>query len=254
MLSDFKKSIDNILYDRLSSPLFGAFACSWCIWNWKIIYLTIFVDSRLVGNKIDFITKNYSSESHLLYYPILSTLFLILLYPLISTGAFWTSLKFEKMKNNLRNKEENKQLLSLEQSIQLRKEVRSQDEKFDRLLNKKNEEIEILNKEVENYRKQLNVINQSVSELPTETKETIYQTDFTQLQSNQKLYKEFEKIASKAQKELNMFPEGHTIDRQLFDYFLANDIIDKGVKVGTYKFTEKGKFFNKLRLNEKLFE
>jgi hypothetical protein len=254
MLSDFKKSIDNILYERLSSPLFGAFIFSWCIWNWKIIYLTIFVDSKLVGNKIDFITKNYFSDWQLLYYPILSTLFLILVYPLISTGAFWTTLKFEKIKNDLRNKEQNKQLLSLEQSIQLREEVRSQDEKFDKLLSKKNNEIELLTKEIENYRKQLNVINQSVSELPTETKETIYQTEFNQLKSNEKLYKEFEKISPRAQKELNMFPEGHTIDRQLFDYFLANDIIENGIKVGIYKFTDKGKFFNKLMLNEKLFK
>lgn len=254
MISDFKKSIDNILYDRLSSPLFGAFLFSWCVWNWKIIYLTIFIDSKLVGNKIDYIITNYSETSHLIYYPILSTIFLIFIYPLIATGTFWVSLKFENLKVSLRNNVQNKQVLSIEQSILLREEVSNQDEKFDRLLTKKNEEIEALKSETDNYKKQLLALNENISELPIETKENIYLQEFELLKSNELLFKEFEKIAPKALKELTMFSETSTINRKLFDYFLTNDIIEKTGRNGVYKFTNKGKYFNKLVMNSKLFE
>ena len=253
MISDFKKSVDNILYERLTSPLFGAFSFSWCLWNWKIFYLTFFVESKVVGNKIEYIIKNYSQIENILLNPIFSTLFLILIYPLIATGAFWVSLKFENLKINLRNDLQKKQLLSIEQSISLREEVRNQDEKFDRLLTKKNEEISSLSNELNNYKNQLLSLNQNISELPTETKENIYKQEFELLQTNDLLFKEFEKIAPKALKELTMFSENNTINRKLFDYFLTNDIIENH-RNGVYKLTSKGKYFNKILVNTKMFE
>ena len=56
MISDFRKSINSILYERVSSPLFGTFVISWLIWNWKITYLTLFVsESNLDKNKLEYI-------------------------------------------------------------------------------------------------------------------------------------------------------------------------------------------------------
>jgi hypothetical protein len=43
MLDDFRKSINSVLYERMTSPLFGALLISWCIWNWDILYF-LFAD------------------------------------------------------------------------------------------------------------------------------------------------------------------------------------------------------------------
>lgn len=256
MIPDFKKSIDNILHDRLSSPFFGAFLFSWCVWNWKVIYLTLFInDSKIQGTKIDFIVKNYSDSQHLIWHPLLSTLFLILIYPLIATGAFWVSLKFENIKNNIKNSEEKKQLLSIEKSIELREELRNQDEKFDKLLTKKNEEILILKQELELYR---NKIDSTISVLSsgTEISPEMYSSDYESMKNNNKLFEEFKKIAPRAQKQMTMFYEGNIIDRKLFDFFLANEIIEKISNSNSpstvYGLTEKGRYFNKKLINETL--
>lgn len=251
MFSEFKKSINNILNERISSPLFGAFLFSWIVWNWKIIYLTLFIaDSKIVGNKIEYILLNYSNNNHQIWYPIYSTFFLLLIYPFISTGAFWVSIKFSKWRSNIKNSEEKKQLLSIEQSLELREEIRNQEEKFDRLLKTKTEEIALLKIENENYREQLKSLNQNVSELPIETKADFFVKEYESLKSNKDLFAEFKKIAPRAQRESPMFTDTSGINRTLFDYFLANDYITKG-GVNIYNLTEKGKYFNKLLLDEK---
>lgn len=251
MFTEFKKSIDNILHERISSPLFGSFLISWLVWNWKIIYLTIFISEKTIGgNKINFIQDNYVNINYQIWYPIISTILLIAVYPFFATGAYWVSLRFSQWRINLKNKEEKKQLLSVEQSIELREEIRTQEEKFDRLLKSKTDEINLLKQEIQNYRDQLKAFNENIAELPAETKTSLFEKEYQALKENEALLKEFEKIAPKAQRELVMFSEGNSINKNLFDYFLANDYIVKKA-TGIYGFTEKGKYLNKLFLDEK---
>jgi len=119
MLTEFRKSVNSILYERLTSPLFGTFFLTWILWNWKIVYLTIFISEKQIDqNKIDFIVTNYCDGTNLLWYPLISTIVLVTVYPFVSTAAFWIAIKFNKWKLDIKNKEESIQLLSLEQSIQ----------------------------------------------------------------------------------------------------------------------------------------
>ena len=53
VFQDFSDSFKAYLYDRTTSPLFGAFAASWIAWNYEII-LTIFSGWE-VDKKIEFI-------------------------------------------------------------------------------------------------------------------------------------------------------------------------------------------------------
>jgi len=153
MLDEIRKSINSTLYERVSSPLYGAAIVSWLIWNWEIVYLTLFIDeSGIAGTKIDYILANYSSIHSLLTYPAISTLMLLTVIPFISNGAYYLNLIFRKWRIDKKNEVENKQLLSIEKSIELRTEIRSQEEKFEKLLDGKNEEIRILTQEVEAYR------------------------------------------------------------------------------------------------------
>jgi hypothetical protein len=76
MIEETKKSIQSILYQRVSSPFYGTSIVSWLIWNWKVIYLTIFVSEKIIKkSKIDFIVDNYSEINHLVSFIVNSYTF-----------------------------------------------------------------------------------------------------------------------------------------------------------------------------------
>ena len=155
MIAEFRRSIESILYQRVTSPFYGTLVTAWVIWNWRIWYLTLFIDSeRLPANKIEYILKNYNDINTLVLYPLVSTILLLTVLPFVVNGAYWIDLKFKTWRINQKLKIEGKQLLTLEKSIQLRNEVSEQEERFDKLLEKKNEEIEILKRQIEEIRTQ----------------------------------------------------------------------------------------------------
>lgn len=155
MIDDLRKSINAILYERMTSPLYGTLAISWIIWNWRIVYLTLFIDEkRICTTKIDYIINNYSNP-HILYTgPIISTIILITIMPLIANGAYWLSLRYDKWKYDKKNEVERSKLLTIEQSIQIRNEISEQEERFSKLVAQKDGEIDLL-------RRQFNELNQS---------------------------------------------------------------------------------------------
>ncbi len=53
MIEDFKKSIQAVFYERISSPLSGAFCLSWVAWNWKLLY-TLFFGNGCLSTKEKF--------------------------------------------------------------------------------------------------------------------------------------------------------------------------------------------------------
>ena len=224
MLDEIKKSLNSVLNERIISPLFGTFIFSWCVWNWKIIYLTLFVSEDIIQtNRIDYIVKNYSDPWYLFWFPLISTILLLVVYPFFSIGAYYISLRFKKWKITIRNIQENKQVLTIEESIELREEIRNQEIKFDELLKGKDKEIEKQKSIIENYKNQLTTLNKGVSFLPEESRDDIYKEEYETLKRNDLLFKQFKLIAPKAQKETTMFTENTSIDRKMFDYFMAND-------------------------------
>lgn len=252
MISEFKKSTNSIFYERMTSPLFGSFFISWIIWNWKIIYLTFFVDTDTIDkNKLDYILEKLYSTDHLIYYPLISTLILILILPFFSVGAFYISLKFKNWKKNIRNEMENKLLLTVEESIELREEISQQENKFIELLENKDRDIKNLELVVEKLSSEkTKEFNDNKIE-KTDLDEKKLKREYEKLKSNPKLFEQFYIISPRAQGGYTMFTDNNRelIDRQMFDYFLANDILKKE-KSNLYNFTEKGKLFNKFRLDE----
>jgi hypothetical protein len=141
-MEDFRKSIKEILYERTTSPLYGTFIISWLIWNWKIVYITLFVSEKQIGlDKLTYIDTNLISMNNIIWFPILSTIVLLLIFPFISNGAYWLSLIFKRWRNDKKNKVESKQLLTMEQSISMRKQITEQENYYERIVSDKDLKI-----------------------------------------------------------------------------------------------------------------
>ena len=165
MISEIRKSINSVLYERTTSPLFGSFLISWSIWNWKIIYLTLFIsEERLVKNnsavtKIEYIEANYLNNYELIFYPLISTVVFVCIVPFLSNGAYWLSLKFNKWRIDKRNSVEQKQLLTLEQSSALRNELLVTEKKSQELIEAKEIEIKSLKMIIDEHNRNKTLTN-----------------------------------------------------------------------------------------------
>src|SRR5690242_14638677 len=103
MIEDFKKSIQLILNERITSPFSGAFFFSWFVWNWRLLYSLFYSDSTLtLQDKLNFVNANYIKLNDNLWYPLASTIFLVGLYPFVTTTALWIWLKFKKWQSDLK--------------------------------------------------------------------------------------------------------------------------------------------------------
>lgn len=154
-LKEFGNSINKILNERLTSPFYGTLIVTWLIINWKIVYLTLFVDSNEIdGTKLDFIIKNYSESSNVFWYPILVTILLITVFPFITYLAYWANLYFTDLRKNRKNEVEKNQVLTVEQSLRIKTEIQNQKENFNKLLEDKDSEINILKLQIEGLREE----------------------------------------------------------------------------------------------------
>ncbi len=135
-MEEIKKSFKSILYERTTSPFYGTFIISWLIWNWKIVYVTLFVSEKSIKtDKLSYLLNNHLiDELNLIVWPIISTIALLTIFPFITNGAYWLKLKFDKWKKDKKNEVELKQLLTLEQSIELREQIANQEERFEKIL------------------------------------------------------------------------------------------------------------------------
>lgn len=247
MIDDLKKSFNEIIYERTTSPFYGTLITSWLIWNWRIIYLTFFIsETKIKGNKIDYIVANYSDIEHIVIFPLISTLFLLTLIPFISNGAFWLSLKFNKWKVDQKNIVDKKQLLSLEQSIALREEVERQEERFGKLVENKNLEISQLQTQLEEYKNnKTSVLDSIVSSIP-KTIDSDLEKLAERIKTNPKELKQYETILLLVQSGYQLTERGD-IDSKFIALVESYDLIENRGN-GTYKFTELGRKFQKLML------
>ena len=249
MINELRKSFNAVLYERTSSPLFGTVFISWIIFNWKVLYLTMFVsEEKITETKIDFIISNYIDIYSVVLYPLASSAVLLLIIPFISNGSYWIHLKFSKWRLDIKHEIEKNQLLTLEQSNKLRLEMAEQENLFENLLTGKAEEIKVLNIRLEEIKKTIK----------TQDKKPKYDIDGTPIKNNKDPSLVAEKICKNsslgshmhtaAELILKRQPFSGTISTKVLGFFISNDLI-KGTGGDYYEFTTFGKDVYKEVLN-----
>lgn len=163
MLKDAINSISDVVVERVTSPLAGAFAICWTFVNWKIL-LVIFFSELDVLERIAYVEKNYFSINDLFLSPLLFTLLILLIYPLASLGAvaLWEWLKPAKKK--LRDKFDNKLPISEDDKRKLMNLFSDLEKKHYEKLEKKDAQISYLENIVETYSKTASVERQKTAE------------------------------------------------------------------------------------------
>lgn len=155
-MEDIYTSIKAYLYDRAVSPLFGAFAVAWIVWNFRLI-LVVFGDADVwtkltwIDNfysesiTIHFVELNYSRSLVIgLLYPFCTALLYILVYPLIAFPLFIVSLKFQSWMNNAKNSFHEGILLSPKKSREILRQLSTAEEEHEKELQEKDNEIALM--------------------------------------------------------------------------------------------------------------
>ena len=98
-LWNFLKTAGKILEERVFSPMYFYFIISRVLWNWKFVYVLLFVDqSNLMREKLDLMTSFYTFDS---WWCFLLTVLYLLWWPLFTTWLAiqpltWLSNKITK--------------------------------------------------------------------------------------------------------------------------------------------------------------
>ncbi|WP_370088224.1 hypothetical protein [Ekhidna sp.] len=88
-MENIVKSLKAFLYDRSSNPFFANFLFAWLVYNWEIIYITLFVDAYEFEplTKLQFIEREYINYYDNALWPFLGAIFLTMGMPWLLNKA-----------------------------------------------------------------------------------------------------------------------------------------------------------------------
>lgn len=240
MIQELANSFKAILYDRIVSPLSGAFIFSWLVVNWKLP-LVILGSNSPVTERIDYIDKNLLNTNTLLYYPIFSTLFIVIIYLWLSNIAYLLWQYANSVKLKIRLKFEDSSPLTLKQSIELRKEIQRKDLDFNELLRGKSEKIS----ELEELNK---LLNDMLNNRPKEKKENEeWLREFNdQFKNSNYVNNEFDDVI-----DASLGSRNNSLDADALRYFSGLGIIDYDPQNKIVKLSDKGRYFAELWIKNK---
>jgi len=173
MLDSLTQSFKAHMYERTSSPLFGAFLMSWLVWNYPVV-LTVFGEMG-TKEKIDYIQNTLYAHTSIagvsvtefefgvyygLIFPFLSAITFIFVYPAPAKFfySFWKERQIELQ--NRRLELEKKVLVTVEQHQKLKSDYFELKASLESTIRERDEEIESL---------QNSLAESKVPNLPEET-------------------------------------------------------------------------------------
>lgn len=144
MLDDLAKTVKAQLYERVSSPLLGAFAISWVAWNYR--FLLVLVSSMPVADKFTYIDNNIfnSYQSIFLHgslYPLITTLLLIFIYPYPAKFVYGYWRTRQRELKEIQQRIDDETPLTREEARELRHETLNTRLEFEQQLERRSDEI-----------------------------------------------------------------------------------------------------------------
>lgn len=147
MLDELVKAVRLHLSERLTSPLIGAFALSWCAWNYRLF--VVILSGESVDNKFQLIDNvvfptMQSSLTKGFALPLATALAYIFLYPYPAKWVYSFSRKRQREILEVRRRIEDETPLTIEDSRRIRSELARAEQEFYTELDRKEREIERL--------------------------------------------------------------------------------------------------------------
>ena len=151
MINDLLKSVRASLYERTASPLFGAFAVSWLLWNWKTV--VVILSAMAVVEKFAYVEEAiYSSFGRavllLAVGPALTALIFLFGYPYPAKYVYRFWRKQQKELKDIRQQIDDVTPLTIEESRRIRQQVSAIQIEYDNELRRAAEEQERLKQAV----------------------------------------------------------------------------------------------------------
>lgn len=147
MIDDFLKSVRAAMYERTTSPLAGAVALSWLVWNYK--FVIVLFSSMEPEKKFGYIEqvlypRTWGSLVDVLVGPLCTAALLIFVYPFPAkwTFKFWRNRQREL--KEIRQQIDDETPLSREEARRIRRQVVAIQAEYERQLQRAAEEEERL--------------------------------------------------------------------------------------------------------------
>ncbi|HIF5585137.1 TPA: hypothetical protein ACX3CS_004627 [Vibrio parahaemolyticus] len=127
MVKETINSLKGVLYERISSPLWGTYFISFVVYNWSAI-LILTSDPKPMAEKVELIKTTYvytdgNFNMGVVLYPLMMSVFLLLAIPFLQTLHYIYSEYMKTQGKVRRDKFEEKTRLTVEQSNELRQRI-----------------------------------------------------------------------------------------------------------------------------------
>jgi len=162
-MNDLLKSIKAHLYEKATSPLFGIFAISWALWNYK--FILVLISSMKVADKLAYISEHFfvdisSSLLTGMLYPILTTVLVIFVYPYPAKFVYEFSRKKQKELREIKQTIEDETPLTVEESRKIRRELIELELKYEK-------ELEYRTTENKRLKEMIDELNSDIPSAPS---------------------------------------------------------------------------------------
>ncbi|WP_448177309.1 hypothetical protein [Pseudomonas putida] len=152
MIEDITTVIKAQLYDRITSPLTGAFLFSWPIWNWK--FLVILFSDLKAPEKLKFIsetifTNTQQAMTNGLILPLASAIAILIIYPFPSRLFFWIAQYHRRSMKRIQQRSEDEMPMTIDEAAELRRS-------FSEIQIKREKEISEMTATISELKEQLN--------------------------------------------------------------------------------------------------
>ena len=164
MFDKFVKSAEDLVAERISSPILGPFAISWCLWNYK--YLIILMSQNSVSESFNLADRLlYPDWWHLwgmwLLLPAITTLAYIYVYPIAVEKVLSYSLTKKANIDALRRKHDDGTIMPYEEGRRLKAGIREMETEHSAELVKKDTQIKRLQSMLDAERERKNTPDQT---------------------------------------------------------------------------------------------